>query len=180
MELTRGDGVYLRNHCYLVEPEMVMFTRPKLISAPLIVLLTLIATLIGPIGPALALDPVFNEGGTAIRGYDAVAYFTQGKPAEGSAQYVAEYNGAQWRFASAENRDLFAANPEKYAPQYGGYCAWAVANNYIASIDPHAWSIKDGKLFLNFSKFVRARWAVDKAGNIAKADENWPGLRDGS
>ncbi len=157
-----------------------MLIRAKLVFTPLLVLLVLIAALIGQTGPALAIDPVFNESGTAIRGYDPVAYFTQDKPVEGSPEHTTEYNGVQWRFASAENRDLFAAEPEKYAPQYGGYCAWAAANNYIASIDPHAWSIKDSKLYLNFSKFVRARWAVDKSGNIAKADKNWPGLRDGT
>ena len=74
---------------------------------------------------------------------------------------------------------MFIADPEKYAPAYGGYCAWAVANNYTASIDPDAWSIKDGKLYLNYSKLVRARWALDKDGNIETADKNWPGLRDG-
>ncbi len=157
-----------------------MFNRRNLVRPPLILLLALIATVIGSAGPALAIDPIFNESGTAIRGYDPVAYFTEGEAVEGSAEFVTEYNGAQWRFASAENRDRFAADPEKYAPQYGGYCAWAVANNYTASTDPDAWSIKDGKLYLNYSKFVRARWAVDKSGNIAKANKNWPSLRDGS
>ncbi len=157
-----------------------MFNRRNLVRPPLILLLALIATVIGSAGQALAIDPVFNESGTAIRGYDPVGYFTEGEAVEGSAEFVTEYNGAQWRFASAENRDQFAADPEKYAPQYGGYCAWAVANNYTASTDPDAWSIKDGKLYLNYSKFVRARWAVDKSGNIAKANKNWPSLRDGS
>ena len=157
-----------------------MFKRPIQIYVPLVALLTLIAALVGPIGPAFALEPIFNDGGTAIRGYDPVAYFTQGKPVEGSPQYTAEYKGARWQFASMENRDLFTTTPEKYAPQFGGYCAWAVANNYTASTDPHAWSIKDGKLYLSYSKFVRARWAIDKPGNIAKANQNWPGLRDGS
>jgi YHS domain-containing protein len=158
--------------------EATMVTVPRHIRLPLLALAVLIAAFIGPAGPALAIDPVYNESGTAIRGYDAVAYFTQGKPVEGSPEHTADYNGAQWRFASAENRDLFTDDPEKYAPQYGGYCAWAVANNYTASTDPHAWTIKDGKLYLNFSKFVRTRWAIDKSGNIAKADVNWPGLRD--
>jgi YHS domain-containing protein len=146
----------------------------------LIALAALFAAFIALAAPAFALDPTFNENGTAIRGYDPVAYFTQGKPVEGSAQHTVDYNGATWHFASAEHRDLFTANPEKYAPQYGGYCAWAVANNYTASIDPHAWTIKDGKLYLNFSKFVRTRWALNKSGNIAKGDANWPGLRDAS
>ncbi|MBO6784028.1 MAG: YHS domain-containing protein [Alphaproteobacteria bacterium] len=130
-------------------------------------------------GPAHAVDPVFSADGKAIRGYDPVAYFTQEKAVEGSSEHTFAYQGATWHFASAENRELFAADPEKYAPAYGGYCAWAVANNYTASIDPDAWSIRDGKLYLNYSKVVRARWALDKDGNIAAADANWPGLRDG-
>jgi len=127
---------------------------------------------------AWAIEPVFSESGVAIRGYDPVAYFTQDAPIEGNAHFSAEHGGAQWHFSSAEHRDLFIADPAKYAPQYGGYCAWAVANNYTAPIDPEAWSIKDGKLYLNYSKFVRARWALDKDGNIAQADTNWPQLRD--
>lgn len=130
--------------------------------------------------PALAIEPVFSADGAAIRGYDPVAYFTDEKPVKGNPAHTVTYQGATWHFASAANRDLFAADPAKYAPQYGGYCAWAVANNYTATTEPDAWSIKDGKLYLNFSKFVRARWALDKDGNIASADRNWPGLRDGS
>ncbi len=150
------------------------------IRLSLIAVAALIATFAAMAGPALAIEPVFQDGGAAIRGYDPVAYFTEGKPIEGSSDHSVEYNGARWHFASAANRQLFAADPAKYAPQYGGYCAWAVANNYTASIDPHAWTIKDGKLYLNFSKFVRARWAIDKSGNIAKGDVNWPVLRDGA
>lgn len=132
------------------------------------------------ISPAHAVDPVFHVDGKAIRGYDPVAYFTQEKAVEGSSAHIFEHNGATWQFASAENRDLFAANPEKYSPAYGGYCAYAVANNYTASVDPDAWTIRDGKLYLNYSKIVRARWALDKSGNIEAANQNGPGLRDGS
>ncbi|MBS29434.1 MAG: YHS domain protein [Alphaproteobacteria bacterium] len=108
-------------------------------------------------GPALAVDPVFNTGGKAIRGYDPVAYFTEEKAVKGKSEHSFTFQGAIWQFSSAANQELFAANPEKYAPQYGGYCAWAVVNNYTASIDPDAWSICDGKLYLNYSKLVRAR-----------------------
>jgi len=131
-------------------------------------------------GPALAVEPVFSADGAAIHGYDPVAYFTEEKPVKGDPAHSATYQGATWHFASAANRDMFTAAPEKFAPQYGGYCAWAVANNYTATTDPGAWSIKDGKLYLNYSKLVRARWALDKDGNIVSADRNWPGLRDGS
>jgi YHS domain-containing protein len=138
----------------------------------LVVLAILIAS------PASAIEPVFSADGAAIHGYDPVAYFTEEQAVRGNSEFSAEHQGATWHFASAANRDRFVADPGRYAPQYGGYCAWAVANNYTASIDPDAWTIRDGKLYLNYSKIVRARWALDKAGNIAAADGNWLGLRD--
>jgi YHS domain-containing protein len=115
--------------------------------------------------------------GTAIEGVDPVAYFTQGKPVEGRSAFSHDWMDATWYFASAENRDQFAADPEKYAPQYGGYCAWAVAQGYTAKIDPEAWKIVDGKLYLNYSKDVQAQWAHDIPGNITKGDANWPKIR---
>ncbi|MEE4118850.1 MAG: YHS domain-containing (seleno)protein [Paracoccaceae bacterium] len=114
--------------------------------------------------------------GYAIRGYDPVAYFTEGRPVEGSSDFELEWNGATWRFASAEHRALFEADPERYAPQFGGYCAWAVAQGYTASIDPDAWDIENGRLFLNYSKDVQTKWRADKPGFIAAADTNWPAL----
>ncbi|MBM3536532.1 MAG: YHS domain-containing protein [Alphaproteobacteria bacterium] len=125
--------------------------------------------------PAWA-DKVNAEGGAAVRGTDVVAYFTEGKAVAGSPQFVHRWNGAEWRFASAANRDAFAADPMKYAPQYGGFCAWAVSNNYTAPIDPDAWRIINGKLYLNYSRTVQLRWLLDTSGNIAKADGNWPNL----
>ena len=113
-------------------------------------------------------------GGLAIEGYDPVAYFTQAKPVEGKSAHEVEWKGATWRFADAPNRDLFTEAPEKYAPQYGGYCAWAVSQGYTAKIDPAAWRVVDGKLYLNYSKGVQRQWESDVAGNIAKADANWP------
>ena len=127
--------------------------------------------------PALALDPVFSEDGLAIHGYDPVAYFSDRKPVEGKAEFTHEYEGTVWRFATAANRDAFAADPERYAPQYGGYCAWAVSQGYTASTDPDAWRIENGKLYLNYSKSVQQDWLEDVPGNIAKGDANWPGLR---
>ena len=139
-----------------------------------------LATALGLLAPsAEALDPVFSHRGKAIRGYDPVAYFTEGRPLEGSGDYMAEWMGATWRFASAANRDAFEADPARYAPQYGGYCAWAVSQGYTASVDPAAWRIVGGKLYLNYSKSVQRRWEQDTAGNIAKGDRNWPGLKDG-
>ena len=115
-----------------------------------------------------------DNKGLAIRGTDPVAYFTQGSPVAGKAEFTHTWSGATWRFASAENRDRFAANPEQYAPQYGGFCSWAVSQGYTAPIDPQAWKIVDGKLYLNYSKGVQRRWERDIPGNIKKADANWP------
>ena len=114
--------------------------------------------------------------GMALHGYDAVAYFTQGKAVAGTAQFEHAWSGARWRFASAANRDLFAKAPEQYAPQFGGYCAWAVSRNYTADIDPEAFAVVGGKLYVNYSSFIQARWRLDRDGNIAKAHTNWPGL----
>ena len=137
-------------------------------------ILTAAALLAAPIA-ASAKDAVYQSFfGTAIDGTDPVAYFTENKPVKGSSDFAHEWNGATFHFASAENRDLFAANPEKYAPQYGGYCAWAVSQGYTASTDPEAWKIVDGKLYLNYSKSVQQTWEQDIPGNIAAGDGNWP------
>jgi len=128
-------------------------------------------------GPALAAEPaIFARDGVAIRGYDPVAYFTQGAPTKGSDAHRHDWNGTTWHFASEENRAAFAENPEGYAPQYGGYCAWAVAEGYTASTVPEAWRIVDGKLYLNYSRGVQRRWARDIPGNIARGDANWPAV----
>lgn len=127
--------------------------------------------------PALAREPAVYTGivrGIAIGGYDAVAYFTDGKPTAGKPEIVWMYDGATWRFSSEANRDAFMANPAKYAPQYGGYCAWAVSHGYTAKGDPAAWTITDGKLYLNYNKSVRKDWEKDVAGNVRKGDANWP------
>jgi hypothetical protein len=138
----------------------------------------LFAAVLSFAGPAAAQGKpeVFSDRGAAIRGYDPVAYFSDAKPVKGSEQFTHQWKGASWRFASAANRERFAAVPEKYAPQYGGYCAYAVAHGYTASIDPDAWSVVDGKLYLNYSPSVRAQWRKDVPGFIRKADANWPGV----
>ncbi len=127
---------------------------------------------------SLALGPVYVGGDseTAIRGYDTVAYFTEGKPVKGSAQYTTEYKGATWRFSSKDNLAKFTGDPEKYAPQYGGYCAYAVSQDKTASIKPPAFTIHEGKLYLNYSKGVRKIWLRDMEEHILRANENWPGV----
>lgn len=109
-------------------------------------------------------------------GYDVVAYFTTGSPTKGSAQFAFDYKGATWRFASAANLDAFRKEPAAYAPQYGGYCAWAVAQGYTAPGNPQNWSIVDGRLYLNYNDKVQRDWLQDPAGFIAKANANWPGV----
>lgn len=123
-------------------------------------------------------DEVFTGPvkGVAVDGFDPVAYFTQNMPVPGDEAITTDYRGATWRFASQQNRDAFVADPERYAPQYGGYCAYAVASGYTAKADPQAWKIVDGKLYLNYSKGVQQRWVQDIPGNITKADANWPSV----
>ena len=120
--------------------------------------------------------PVFSTAEGAIRGYDPVAYFTDGKPTRGSKQFSATLDGATYLFASAENQAKFVADPAAYAPQYGGYCAYAVSQGYTASTVPEAWSIVDGKLYLNYSTGVQQRWKKDVRGHIRAANMHWPSV----
>jgi len=121
-----------------------------------------------------ASAPVFAQGHVAIQGYDPVAYFNQSKPVPGNAQFSHEWNGATWQFANAENLAAFRAEPERYAPQFGGYCAFAVANGYTARTDPAAWHIEDGKLYLNFDAATQEKWLADRTKLIPAGHSNWP------
>lgn len=114
-----------------------------------------------------------DSKGLALQGYDAVAYFKENSPREGKADFTADYNGAKWQFATAENRDNFQKDPAKYAPQYGGYCAWAVGHNYTAKGDPNAWKIVDGKLYLNYNRDVQTKWQENIPKYVADGDKNW-------
>jgi len=118
-----------------------------------------------------------DSSGLALQGYDPVAYFTDKQPVRGKAEFTAQHEGATYRFASAANRDAFAAAPAKYAPQYGGYCAFGLASGYKAPIEPDAWTVVDGKLYLNYNRSIRSRWSTDIPGFIRKADANWPTVR---
>jgi hypothetical protein len=125
------------------------------------------------------VDPVNHDRrGIAIEGYDPVAYFTEARPVKGDGAYTHFWRGATWRFATPGHRDMFAQAPEQYAPQYGGFCAYAVSENYTAKIDPQAWKVVDGKLYLNYNKAVRATWEKTQPARIAAADRNWPGLHN--
>ena len=109
----------------------------------------------------------------AIKGYDTVAYFKDGKALKGNESFSFHWHNMTWYFLTKENRDLFAASPEKYAPQYDGYCAWAMTESRKAITDPEVWKIVDGKLYLNCSKAAFEKWSKDIPGNIKKADEIW-------
>ena len=123
------------------------------------------------------LHPQFyTEKGVALDGQDVVAYFTQSKLVMGVSQFKHNWGGTTWMFASAANRDMFANNPEKYAPQYGGYCAQATSEGNLAVTQPDAWKIVNGKLYLNYDKTVQAQWMGDIPGHIASANKNWPAI----
>jgi YHS domain-containing protein len=127
--------------------------------------------------PAFAKDApiytgLFNK--VAVSGYDPVAYFTEQKPVKGDAKFATSYKNVQWHFSSAENRDKFVAAPERYAPQYGGYCAWAVSQGSTASGDPQYWKIVNDKLYLNYDAQVQKKWEASIPSFIQQADKNWP------
>jgi YHS domain-containing protein len=122
--------------------------------------------------PSLNLD----AQGVAVKGYDPVAYFTMSKPVKGSPNFSARHEGATYWFASAEHRSAFTAQPDKYVPQYGGYCAYGVSQGAKPDIDPTAFAVVDGKLYLNLNASVQSRWTKDAAGYIKAADEKWKTL----
>lgn len=127
--------------------------------------------------PVASAEPAIYTGAfddLAVQGYDPVAYFKDGKPVKGAKEFSTTWMGAEFRFASAANRDAFKKNPEAYAPQYGGYCAWAVSQGYTAKGDARNWKIVDGKLYLNYNTSVQKKWEGDIPGFISSADANWP------
>jgi YHS domain-containing protein len=117
-----------------------------------------------------------DRSGLAVQGYDVVAYFTEGKPVKGNPQFTSTHGGGTYHFASAEHKAAFDKEPAKYAPQFGGFCAWAVSKNSTASIEPDAFQVVGGRLLLQYDKGIRDKFNKDTAGNLAKADANWPGI----
>jgi hypothetical protein len=131
-------------------------------------------TAAAPVAPSPTTVNV--QGGVAIKGYDPVAYFTDGRAVPGDPRIGASLNGVTWRFATAEHRKAFLAHPAKYQPEYGGFCAYGMAAGHKADIDPEAFTIVGGRLYLNYSKDVMAAWRKDIPSLIAKADHNWPAV----
>lgn len=129
------------------------------------------------IAQANAQSEVFAPGGMAINGYDAVAFFKESKPVKGSAMYTYHYKDAKWLFASKENLDLFTSMPDKYAPQYGGYCAYGTSEGHKAPTQPETWTIINDKLYFNYNKQVKQMWMKDQAHRIDLADQKWPEVK---
>lgn len=146
---------------------------------PLMLLITAICSfgiLAAATPPAFAAsDQIYtsSRNNLSAGGYDVVSYHT-GNPIKGSESYSTNWNGADWRFSSQENLDIFLADKEKYAPAYGGYCAWALAKNKLAKGNPKHWAINDGVLYLNYNKKIRKKWLADQDNFIVDADSNWP------
>lgn len=141
------------------------------------------AVLAAPMALADTPRPINTLGsreGIAIRGYDPVAYFRDGGPRPGKSEFSVSHGGATWRFANAEHKALFEADPQRYLPAYGGFCAYGTSRGYLVKIEPEAWSIVDGRLYLNYDLGVRTTWLGDTGKFIARADGNWPrlGTRD--
>jgi len=140
-----------------------------------------IALIFGLITSAWAAEPIntleksgfwgYKPSGIAIRGFDTVAYFTLGKAVKGNEAFATEYHGATWHFASLEHLELFKAQPDKYTPQYGGYCAYGVAVDSLVKIDGNSWDIIDGKLYLNYNKSLQKKWRKNIATYVQTADE---------
>jgi YHS domain-containing protein len=147
---------------------MNLKVRYAVIAAAVLLLTGVVQTLAGEF---------FEKDSVAIRGYDPVAYFTDIRPVKGSAEFHAEYQGSTFHFASATHRDAFLENPTKFAPQYGGYCAFGMAKGYKAAIDQTAFTLVDDKLYLNYSETVRSRWTLNIPGYIRQADANWPDVK---
>ena len=121
---------------------------------------------------------VFVANGYAVNGYDVVAYFTKGTPVKGTKNYLFQWHDADWLFSSKQNLDSFSHNPEKYAPQFGGYCAYGLSEGHKAPTEADAWTIVDGKLYFNYNKDVKALWVKDTDARIKKANENWVLIKD--
>ncbi len=123
-------------------------------------------------------DPIYTSyfSNNGAGGYDVTAYFSESKPVKGKKAFTTRYKDADWLFASQENLDKFVSDPEKYAPQYGGYCAWAVSQGSVASGDPLLWTVHNDKLYLNYNKKINTKWASDMDNLISTGDKNWPSV----
>ena len=137
----------------------------------------------GLVTPLIAGDPqkmvATGPDGVAIKGYDTVAYFTENRPMKGSPEFAHSWRDTKWYFANAEHHSLFVSDPDRYAPQFGGFCANGMTKGVAVAADPEAWTIVDGKLYIKFNEGARDRWRKDKANKIEQANKNWADLQTG-
>lgn len=147
-----------------------MKSKTPLLLAAITMLVAVVST------PAMANDYTHSTPG--ISGYDPVSYFTEGKPQRGSGYHVADHKGVSYAFVSEEHKEMFEANPEMYAPAYGGWCAYGVAVGKKFVTDPEVWKIVKGKLYLNLDRDIQSKWTKDIPGYIKTADPNWTEIRD--
>lgn len=157
-----------------------MFDRAGLTARRAIIGIVTLGVLVAAVAAYFTLSaeatvPAVNvtSDNVAIRGYDTVAYFTEGKPIKGKSEFEHAWQGARWHFANTTHRDMFAVNPERYAPRYGGYCSMGLAIGEFSDADPEVWTIVDGKLYLNKAKFVQEMWQKDPDAYIVASELNW-------
>ncbi|BBM89482.1 hypothetical protein COTS27_01182 [Spirochaetota bacterium] len=172
-----------KNHSQKNHHYPVLLQTSRLPSSTLImkiVLMTVITLFVSVMGKDVSFKEINiqkNKNNQALDGYDPVAYFTLGAPKKGSKNFQTEWKNTTWLFASQKHLDLFTADPKKYAPQYGGYCAWAIpAKEKLYGIDPDAWNIVDGKLYLNFNQKIKTKWEKNQAEFIRKGNTVWQKL----
>ncbi len=166
-----------------MKPSSPLSSRPAYFVYGAIVIVAAVmvgATFVSPLLSAKKQFATYNvdSDNVALHGYDTVAYFTEGKPMKGSATFEKTWQDARWQFASATNRDLFTANPDRYSPQYGGYCAGGLATGEYADVDPKVWTIVDGKLYLNTTEELREAWRKAPEAYVVYANYNWENNRD--
>lgn len=154
---------------------LFMMSKHKIFST-LFMAAAFLSALMVSTSPLRAESDPFYTGylsNVAVQGYDPVAYFKEGTPVKGRSDFSTEYKGAEFHFSTQANLDTFKTEPDKYAPQFGGYCAWAVAQGYTAKGDANHWAVVDGKLYLNYNADIKARWQADIPGFIERANQNW-------
>jgi hypothetical protein len=178
--LSRSDGETYRNAAQadgslLRDGEMLEYRPSIAISIAAIVLgLAGCAATPGEVSQKEPIAATNSENSVALKGYDPVAYFTTHTARQGDDRYSYNWHGVTWKFISEENREKFIGSESHYAPQYGGYCAFAISRGLIADIDPNSWAVIDDKLYLNNNPFAQQLWNQDRTGNIAAGDRNWP------
>lgn len=149
--------------------------RPRRVGMSVsVVAIGIVLWLGGAVGQA---DDWYAQDGLAIGGYDPVSYFTEHRPVIGTSSYTVEYQGVRFQFSSAAHREAFLSDPDRYVPQYGGYCAYGMAQGYKASTKPEVFTVYGGKLYLNYNLAVREQWLEDIPGHVSRADAHWPRVR---